>query len=55
MDDDIKRENVVVNSEKQRQMLEYTSKVPIITDTDNREALVSDQELRADENILGKI
>ena len=54
MDDDIKRENVVVNSEKQRQMLEYTSKVPIITDTDNREALVSDQELRADE-IVKKI
>ena len=54
MDDDIKKQNVVVDSEKQRQMLEYTPKTPIITDTDNREVLVSDQELRADE-IVKKI
>ena len=54
MDEDIKKQNVVVDSEKQRQMLEYTPKVPIITDTDNREVLVSDQELRADE-IVKKI
>lgn len=54
MDEDIQKENVSVDSDKHKTLLEYQPKRPVITNADNTFATINDREERA-EVIIKKI
>lgn len=46
MDDDIKKEDIIVDANKQRSMFEYSPEYPVFTKTDNIISTTTDQEER---------